>query len=291
MRLSVSHNGGSVDELRFQKGPVYLGRQIGSQIFLPDRAISRQHAVLYTTKAGTWILEDLDSVNKTFLNQNAIHKNEIKDGDIIDIAGFSIIVHFNDEADQLQQPVPIHMDETIADVKPGIQVVVRKHAAPDAPLIKMPAKRTKDFSRAVRMICRAANLKELHRGLLSLILGQFSALDVWVGLRTSADGPMEYQGGRKITAEAANLNELVCRQNIIEAMEKRKYELVPQIPRQLTNGKVRSAIVAPILRDGKCYGAIYADNAADHERYGTADIDYLMLLSILVAEIMSELAS
>jgi pSer/pThr/pTyr-binding forkhead associated (FHA) protein len=64
MRLFVSLGGSSVNELRFDRGPIYIGRQTGSQVFLPDAAVSRQHAVIYTTRDGSWIVEDLGSATK-----------------------------------------------------------------------------------------------------------------------------------------------------------------------------------------------------------------------------------
>ena len=74
MQLTVKRGDNLVNELRFSRGPIYIGRQIGSQIFLPDRAVSRQHTVLYTTTDGKWTVEDLDSANKTYLNNETVHK-------------------------------------------------------------------------------------------------------------------------------------------------------------------------------------------------------------------------
>jgi hypothetical protein len=35
-----------------------------------------------------------------------------------------------------------------------------------------------------------------------------------------------------------------------------------------------------------CFGAIYIDNATDHEHYTLSDLDYLMLLSIHTATVL-----
>ena len=99
MRLTVKRGDDLINELRFSRGPIYIGRQIGSQIFLPDKAVSRQHTVIYTTTDGKWMVEDLDSANKTYLNNEAIHKAEIKNGDVLKIADFRIEIHV-DESDK-----------------------------------------------------------------------------------------------------------------------------------------------------------------------------------------------
>jgi pSer/pThr/pTyr-binding forkhead associated (FHA) protein len=56
MRLTVKQEDRLINELHFSRGPIYVGRQIGSQIFLPDKAVSRQHTVLYTTTEGKWVV-------------------------------------------------------------------------------------------------------------------------------------------------------------------------------------------------------------------------------------------
>ena len=98
MRLFVSLGQSSVNELNFDRGPIYVGRQMGSQVFLPDKAVSRQHAVFYTTKDGAWVVEDLGASNKTYVNSEVIHKTELKHNDIVRIADFLIRVSL--EADE-----------------------------------------------------------------------------------------------------------------------------------------------------------------------------------------------
>ncbi|MCH7558561.1 MAG: FHA domain-containing protein [Planctomycetes bacterium] len=75
MRLVVKRNGQTVNDFRFDPDlvGVYIGRHAHSQVFLPDRAVLRQHAAIFTTQEGKWVVEDLDSANKTYLNDKAIH--------------------------------------------------------------------------------------------------------------------------------------------------------------------------------------------------------------------------
>ncbi len=80
MRLVVKKGEQSVEEFRFGEGPIYIGRQPNSQVFLPEGTVSRQHAVIFMTGDGKWIVEDLDSANQTYLNDEAVHKAEIKTG-------------------------------------------------------------------------------------------------------------------------------------------------------------------------------------------------------------------
>ena len=61
MRILVKRGSSLVNDLRFERGPIYIGRQRGSQVFLPDRSVSRQHAVILTTNEGQWMVQDLQS--------------------------------------------------------------------------------------------------------------------------------------------------------------------------------------------------------------------------------------
>ena len=61
MRLVVKRSGETVNEFRFSKGPIHIGRHKHSQVFLRDIMVSRQHAVIFATQDGKWIVEDLDS--------------------------------------------------------------------------------------------------------------------------------------------------------------------------------------------------------------------------------------
>ncbi len=290
MRLFVNLSGSSVNELRFTRGPIYIGRQLGSQVFLADTAVSRQHAVFYTTKDGNWILDDLDSANKTFVNKKAVHKCEIQDGDIVQIADFSIEVQLQ-EPDETQVAQAIHAADTMAGIRPDLYTVIRQPNAADAPPIKMPARRVKDLSTAIRQIHKTKDLADLHSGLIDILFKQFAARDVWVALRKNPDGPMEYKGGKKITRETVKRLDLAVPQSLAEAIEKRKYILVHQLPREVIRAGIRSAIISPIVRDRKCYGAMYIQNSTDHGHYGLEHLDYLLLLSIQVAVVLERISA
>jgi len=285
MRLIVTRSDTAPSQLRFATGPIYIGRHMHSQVFLPEPAVSRRHAVIYVAE-GKWVVEDLDSANKTFLNDRAIHKSQLNDGDIIRIADFSIEVRF----DEAPQPaVSVEMDDTRITVRHDVATVVRTCTAKEGPPLQLPAKRIRGFSMATRQLCRATSLEQLHAELLDVLHSQFVARDAWAALRKTAAGPMDCQGGRRMSSEIIKRSDLIMQAHIAEAMEKHKCVLVPQIPREIAQGMIRSAIVVPVMRDKDCCGALYADNSRDHEHYTMADLDYLLLIAIHTAAVMQRL--
>jgi pSer/pThr/pTyr-binding forkhead associated (FHA) protein len=54
MRLVIRRGSLLINDLRFDHGPIYIGRHRKSQVFLPDRGVSRQHAVIVTNDKGEW---------------------------------------------------------------------------------------------------------------------------------------------------------------------------------------------------------------------------------------------
>ena len=285
MRLVVKKGEQTVEEFRFGEGPIYIGRQPNSQVFLPERTVSRQHAVLFITGDGKWMVEDLDSANQTYLNEEAIHKAEIKTGDSLRISDFVIEIYLEAETEAEK---PTHLEDTlIADsASRGPQIIVRKPDAEYAPELKLPAKRVKDFMEATEAICKANGPDELLQVLLSVTLRQFSGNHAWCALRNESTGPMTSHAGKGRDGQAVALSEIKLNEKITQAVEKGQFLLLPQVSAQMGGDGIRSAMIAPIMDPTGCFGALYVDNAIDHEQYSLSDLDYLMLLAISTASIL-----
>jgi len=283
MRLVVKQNGRTVNELQFSGGPVYIGRHMKSQVFLADRAVSRHHAVIFTTQDGKWMVEDLDSANKTCLNDKQIHKTEIKSGDILKIVDFTIEINLEDSA---KADKAINMEDTLITTVREPQIIVRKADIEHAPDIRLPAKRAKDFLEATEAICKANSPDELLKIILNITLNQFAAFHGWCALRDEPEGAMTYYSGRRCDGQTVEINQIKLKEKISQAVEKSQFLLLPQVSAQTGQGKIRSAMIAPVIDVTGCFGVIYVDNAMNQECYSLSDLDYLMLVAIHIASIL-----
>jgi len=308
MRLVVKRSGETVNEFRFSKGPIHIGRHAHSQVFLPDRMVSRQHAVIFATKGGKWVVEDLDSANKTYLNKEAIDKAEIKTGDCLGIADFTIEITL--EAD-IDADKAIHLEDTLISapgkLKPALpqetpygatasarDIIVRRPDVERAADIRLPAKRARDFLQATDTICKADGLDEVLKALLSIALKQFGAYRAWCALRNQPTGPMTCHAGRRRDGQTMDLGEIGLNEKITEAVDEKQFSLLPQAPTQTGDEgsrlagtqRIRSAMIAPVIDPAGCFGVLYIDNAVDQESYSLGDLDYLMLLAIHTAAIV-----
>jgi hypothetical protein len=286
MRLVVKRGDRLINEMRFTRGPIYIGRQVGSQVFLPDRSVSRQHAVIYTSKEGDWVAEDLDSPNKTYLNEEAIHKAIIRTGDKLRIADFVIEINLENGVRDEQ---PINLQDTIVQESYDQQTIIRRPDAEDAPVIRMPARRVRDFSDAVCAMSKARNHDQLLTQLLEILLKQFSAYHAWVALRKNPEGPMTTHAGRKRTTEAVQLAEIALHDTITRVVDKREYTLLPRLTMQTGPDQIRSAMIAPALAGRDCHGVLYVANSTDREHYSLSDLDYLMFVAMETAAIARNL--
>ena len=283
MHLVVKQAGITINNFRFAKGPIHIGRHIHSQIMLPDIMVSRQHAVIYETQEGNWIVEDLDSANKTYLNDKAIHKAEIKNGDCLRIVDFVIEINIEEQTEADKR---IHLDDTLITTFREPKIIMRDLDAEHAPDIRLPAKRTKDYLHATKVICKANGANEVLDTLLSIMLQQFAAYHVWCALRNEPSGSMACHTGRSRDGREIQISDIKLNDKINHAAENGHFILLPQVSELLEDKTIRSAMIAPVIGAAGCFGVMYIDNNMEQQPYSLSDLDYLMLLAIHTAAIL-----
>ena len=290
MRVLLRQKDGNTKEFQFEKGPILIGRGANSNIFLPDRAVSRQHAVINCLEDGKWSIEDLDSTSKTYLNDEAIHKAELKHGDCIRITDFIIdfvIEEISEEDKAMQLDDTLHLEASLA--VPPHETVVRKPDAGHAPAMRLAARRLTDFSLASENICNAGSLDEILLCLLDLSIEQLGAAHVWGALRTQPSGSMICHAGKKSDGTPLDIRQLKLQQKIGQVVEKGQFLVLPRVSAELEEDEaIRSALLAAIMRPNGCHGVIYIDNGMKDKHYSLSDLDYLMLLSMHTAAVMKK---
>jgi FHA domain/zinc-ribbon domain len=88
--LVVRSGGGRAGETFHPEGErTTIGRSPDCEIFLDDVTVSRKHAVL-TQRDDAFFIEDLGSLNGTFLNRHRIESGQLNDGDELQIGKYRL---------------------------------------------------------------------------------------------------------------------------------------------------------------------------------------------------------
>ena len=89
--LVVRSGGGrSGEQFRLERAQTTIGRTPDCDIFLDDVTVSRRHAVVSRT-ADRFTIEDLGSLNGTFLNRSRIEQTELENGDEVQIGKYRLV--------------------------------------------------------------------------------------------------------------------------------------------------------------------------------------------------------
>ncbi|MCD4651222.1 MAG: FHA domain-containing protein [Candidatus Cloacimonetes bacterium] len=295
MRLILRQDGAPTKEYQIDKELVLIGRQEDCDVVLQSRTASRKHAqILRGPNGSSWLLEDLGSANKTYLNDRIITgKTTVKTGDEIRITNIVLEVDLQESSAKASD---VSSEETMDGEQfnleaslstPKSETLIRKPDAQHAPAMRLAAKRLTEFSQATQKLCDCDSLDSMLVTLMDLLVHQFTAFHVWCALREQGAGPMTYHAGKRRDGQKVELKDLQLQDMISQAIERGQSIVLPRVSAKLeSKDRIRSALIAPIIRNKGCFGIMYIDNAMVHEHYSLSDLDYLMFISIHIAAIL-----
>jgi len=289
MRLSVNKGSLGGEVFEFDAAPVHIGRSPHSQLLLADTMVSRHHAVLTQVNPHQWLLEDLGSVNKTYLNDNPVKKKYIATGDKIRIGPYTIEVDLQNHSHNQPQPEDKHaatqMPAEKNELGKAASFTRRFDLLHDSDL-QVPPRRIKSFAGAANSICAARGTDEILLALLHVGVTQFTAFRCWAQMRTEPEGAMMCRGGRQRDGQNVKFQDLSLAEKIEQCTQKKLFLLLQNMPPDPTGLHLQSAMIVPILNQRACLGTIYIDNLMDHEKFIQSDLDYLIIIGIHTAAVL-----
>ena len=99
--LIVKFEGSVLQKVRVNGAPITIGRGPDNSIAIDNLAVSSRHAQI-KSEQGRLVIEDLDSLNGTFVNNQRVKRAALKGGDVVMVGKHSIYV---DESDRGEAPV------------------------------------------------------------------------------------------------------------------------------------------------------------------------------------------
>jgi hypothetical protein len=88
--LVIRAGGGRVGESFPLAGDrITIGRRPDCDVFLDDVTVSRDHALI-VSRGGAWHLDDLGSLNGTYVNRQRIESHRLTDGDELQVGKYKL---------------------------------------------------------------------------------------------------------------------------------------------------------------------------------------------------------
>jgi len=119
-RIEVRSDGEVLEDLNLPPGRVIIGRSPDNEIYIKSKFISRHHAQLISDADGC-VIEDLNSTNGIFINEEQIKKHRLRDGDVVSIGVHELVYHdLRNKEEQLQDQVNDETGEFEEDADAGL---------------------------------------------------------------------------------------------------------------------------------------------------------------------------
>ena len=147
-RMIVSIDSVVIKEVKLTKERTTLGRRPYNDIVIDNLAVSGEHAVIHMADDGVEI-EDVGSTNGTYVNAKAVTRQELRNGDIIEVGKYKIRF--------LQEAEGENFEKTML-FKPGMvspSMVAPRAAAAATPQAAVP------LSAVIRVMSGAAAGREV----------------------------------------------------------------------------------------------------------------------------------
>ncbi len=106
-KMIISIDGVVIKEAQLTKDRTTLGRRPYNDIVIDNLAVSGEHAVLQVGPDGVFI-EDLNSTNGTYVNGKAIKKQQLQNGDTVEIGKYKIKFVHDGASDNYEKTMVIN---------------------------------------------------------------------------------------------------------------------------------------------------------------------------------------
>jgi adenylate cyclase len=312
---------GTREQVVLQGPRVVIGRSSRCDLTIADDSISRNHAELILGPDG-WTLRDLDSRNGIEVNGRRLSQRALRDGDQLKIGSVAMQCEITGGPaaapdvvidDTKTEPPPravIEMDTMLpllAQIAPAPErpPESEKGAKPRPPPLESEASKqlrkrlgvAAPLRQAAEALLGATDLPSLLERFLTIVAVHLRAQRGFVGLKDEKSGELvakatwshkKEQAGpivisRTIADAAMNAHQSIL---VGDADDDSRFGAVESI-RQM---QIRSAMCAPLLRNGQVGGLIYVDTLSLASPFGRDDLEVLSLFATLAAVAVEETA-
>ena len=273
---------------RLSNEEVTIGRCPSNLLYISDLPLSRRHCVIRCT-GSQYAIQDLDSINGTFVNRARISEHVLADGDEIGIGTTTFRFVAQEPMDLIQLAVGVRD----AAVVPTSTIRLRKEDVDAATEDEAkPAGARSPLTRALTQMAAILTLTEpmeaIEVRLLKLAADAVPAEQGALVLASSVRGEessvfgWSRELGPCATPRVSHiLIETVIRDRHSVLSSDLSANVLPGS--EAVGARVTSVIAAPLIARGKVQGVIYLDTTHASRHFGREDLEFVTALSSYMA--------
>ena len=289
LRLHVAPAQGDPFDYLVESEVVVIGRASDSDLVIPDRFLSRNHARLYR-EGDDWLVEDLDSRNGTILNRSLVERPaRVRPGDQIRISGSVISV----ESTEVPEAAAEERFASRTTFRPASEMLgdyssSRSEMLEEPEALRRYADRLRLLNEIHEALGRSIDLSEL----LDLILSRtFDHLQPEEGVIFLKDSSADYYRAASRSKPGYDGQFLYSRTLVREVAEKGLAALVLDVEtderfgaaESILDSGVRSLVAAPLLDPEGSLGMIALSSRLHRRQFTEADMELLVSLAAVAA--------
>ena len=153
-KMIVSIDGVVIKDVQLTKERTTLGRRPYNDIVIDNLAVSGEHAVFRMLGMDVFI-EDLNSTNGSYVNGKAVKRQQLRNGDTIEVGKYQLKFSTQGDTDGLDQPAVFKTGSGVGSV------VGHSPATPVAPAARATPTHTPVSDAAIRVLSGAAVGREV----------------------------------------------------------------------------------------------------------------------------------
>ena len=287
---------GSATGERVQLGnaPLIIGRSPDEcQIVLPPNAVSRKHAQI-TSQSGNFLIEDLNSRNKTFVNNKEVNgRQPLKDSDCIKICDF-LFTFRDDKAKKLVTTPPVGPKPPGPDDGDGdgggstTTVEAALQRVPNAQFLdSQPSDKLKAILNISNALCKTFEIESLLPKIADELLGLFRQADRCFIIEYDHEHDLlvpVVTKSRRAAQTADRFSRTIVRKCIgsLESYlsEDAQSDSNVGLAQSIADFRIRSVMCVPLAtQDNKALGVIQLDSQDRTKKFNKDDLQLLICVA------------
>lgn len=273
------------------KPVITIGRKSENDVCLPlDRRISRFHAQITSRGDGTWIIEDLDSRNGTFVGQRRIHAPTVlRPEDRFRMGQTWLTLAEDDEEDFVAPEVEqVHIADADQDSGEMDNVVYSVSAEDAAAEVEREADELQEYLDVYQKVSRALSSTleqaKLFDQIMDSIMDALPAERGFLLLLDRNTGELTPRTARRQVSEADDEESVTISRHIVDraineratilttdAMSDERFQELESV----RDFGIRSAVCAPLVRGEDVLGVLYLDTTSQTHVFTKRDVELI----------------